>query len=58
MLLVVAGGITRQFEDLGSQVFEDSGEVNYTSNHVSSATYTVPHILYDSPGAPAPTRCA
>lgn len=55
LLLVVAGGVARELEDLGGQVFEDGGEVDWIGHDERwSGIGRGRH----SPGAPAPTRWA
>ena len=56
VLLVIACGVTSEFEDLGSKVFEDGGEI-YCAHHVRHRNIVVKD-MFDIPGAPAPTRCA
>ena len=70
-LLVVTGGVTSKFEDLGGQVLEDGSEVD-CSMRAKSEAKEVSRLkiqCYDKnsereaeveyiPGAPAPTRWA
>ena len=55
LLLVVARRVTRKLEDLGSKVLEYRREVDCTQDEPQVRTVEGGS---DSPGAPAPTRCA
>ena len=56
MLFVIAGCVTSQFKNLGSEIFENGSKVDWESLLV---TRQLEPIEVDSiPGAPAPTRWA
>ena len=63
-LLVVAGGVTGELEDLGGEVLEDGGEVDCRSGSSGDEVRTRRLANASSgrtehaPGAPAPIRAA
>jgi len=56
-LLVVAGSVAGQLEDLSSQVLKDSGEVDGSTCEIGSDDCAQADAS-DRDGLPAPTRCA
>jgi hypothetical protein len=51
VLLVVTGSVASELENLGSEVFEDSGEVDWKQLEKNGQAQDT-----NVPGAPAPTR--
>lgn len=56
LLLVVARGVASELENLGSEVLEDCGEVDYRARLRVSQCPDNDSKTSNAPGAPAPTR--